>query len=77
MVTEILLSEFGLVTVDEAAKMRGCAVRTVQKWVADGILPALCAGKGRRGVYLLRAFTPPPRGRPAPSATRSSKRRKC
>ena len=79
MVSEIPLSEFGLLTVDGAAALRGWRVRTVQKWIADGLLPAVCAGKGRRGVYLLRekdvrAFTPPTRGRPTSSATRKTVR---
>jgi hypothetical protein len=70
MLSEIPLSEYGLMTVDEAAAARGWVVRTVQKWITDGLLPVVCAGHGKRGVYLLRekdvkAFTPPPRGRPA------------
>ena len=67
MISEIPRAELGLMTVSEAAELRGWVVRTVQKWIADGLLPVVCAGDGRRGVYLLRVkdvktFTPPTRG---------------
>jgi predicted site-specific integrase-resolvase len=77
MISEIPLSDYGLVTVDDAAQRRGWVVRTVQKWIMDGLLPVVCAGKGKRGVYLLReedvtAFTPPARGRPKKDAPKKS-----
>lgn len=34
--------------------MLGAAERTVQKWVMDGLLPALSVGGGKRSAYLLR-----------------------
>lgn len=70
MVSEIPLSEFGLLTVEGAAAARGWGVRALQNWINGGLIPAARAGTGRRCVFLLRkadvdAFTAPPRGRPA------------
>jgi excisionase family DNA binding protein len=68
-VTEISRESVGLLSVAEAAQRRGWSVSAVQKWIADGRLPAVVAGGGRRTVYLLRVrdvdrFVPPKRGRP-------------
>jgi hypothetical protein len=68
----------------EACQVREWVARTVQKWIADGLLPILCAGYGKRGVHLLRekdvkAFTPPPLGKrpktekPAPKKGKAKK----
>ena len=69
MSSEIPLSKYGLVTVDDAAATKGWAVRSVQNWIAAGLIPFVRAGTGRRCVYLLReedvkTFIPPARGRP-------------
>ena len=69
MISEIPRSEYGLETVHEAATRRRLKVRSVQNWIAAGLLPVVCAGTSRRRVYLLRikdvdAFKPRPRGRP-------------
>ncbi|WP_439622334.1 helix-turn-helix domain-containing protein [Gemmata sp.] len=74
MVREIALKDVGLLSVADAAAELGAAPRTVQKWIADGLLPVVVAGGGMRTVYLLRAadvkgFTPPPMGRPRKDAT--------
>lgn len=66
---EIPLSRVGLLTVPETAEQLGRSIRGVQKLIADGRIPVVIAGTGRRIVYLIRAvdvkkFTPPPRGRP-------------
>lgn len=85
MNSEIPLSAFGLMTVEEACAARSWVPRTVQKWLTDGKLPAVRIGAGKRTVYLLRvtdvnSFTPPPMGRPkaspAPTASRAKKSRK-
>lgn len=82
MISEVRRSDYGLMTVEEAAARRGWAVRTVQKWILDGLLPVVCAGHGKRGVYLLRqkdvdGFEPPARGRPpkADAPVRKGKRK--
>lgn len=69
---EIPLSEFGLMTVAEACAAKGWAAKTVQNWIGAGLLPAVVIGAGRSARFLLRksdvkAFVPPPRGRPPSS----------
>lgn len=68
---ELNLSDFGLLTVQQVAESRGCHPRTVQRWIAAGLLPAVpIQGSGPHPVYLVpakieRKFTPPPKtGRP-------------
>jgi excisionase family DNA binding protein len=68
-VREVPLSSVGLLSVAEAAAALDAAERTVQKWIQDGLLPAVVAGAGMRTVHLLRlsdvkAFVKPVRGRP-------------
>lgn len=68
-VVAIPLADLGLLTVEDAAAAHGRGVRAVQRWIADGDLPAVVIGGGNRAVYLLRKsdvarFTPPERGRP-------------
>jgi excisionase family DNA binding protein len=68
-VREVPLSSVGLLSVAEAAAALDAAERTVQKWIQDGLLPAVVAGAGMRTVHLLRlsdvkAFEKPARGRP-------------
>jgi excisionase family DNA binding protein len=80
VVNEISMSEFGLVTVEEAASFHECEPRTVQKWIKDGLIPVLRAGPGQRCVYLLRekdvkAFTAPPMGRPKKEKPPARKRK--
>lgn len=64
------LAEVGLISVKDAAERRGWSVKSVQNWIAAGLIPCAVAGGGMRTVFLLRladvdAFTEPPRGRPA------------
>lgn len=73
------LSDFGLVTVEEAAAARGWAVRTVQRWIADDLLPAVAVGEGRNRKHLLAAadvdaFTPPARGAPVGNQNAAKKK---
>jgi hypothetical protein len=69
-VVQIPLADSGLLSVEAVAARHGCTPRAVQRWVADGLLPAHVIGSGNRTVYLIRArdlkrFAPPARGRPA------------
>ena len=69
-VREISLESLGLISVEDAAALKGVTPRSVQRWIADGLLPAIQAGSGNKLVYLLRRrdverFTVPARGRPA------------
>ena len=71
MADERPLSEVGLCTPEEAAARRlpPVAVRTVQRWIENGYLPAYPVGTGRYRRFLLRikdvdAFTPPSAGAP-------------
>jgi len=86
-VDEVPLSEFGLVSVEDFAKKCKRDVRAVQRWIADGAIPAVVVGSGNRTTFLLRKsdvqrFTPPPRGRPrleersrkAPGSRRTARR---
>lgn len=66
---EFTLESVGLCTAEEAARMKDKAVRTVQRWIEDGDIPAAVIGSGRYKKYLLKikdveAFTPAPRGAP-------------
>ncbi len=77
------LSEVGLETVATAAARKGWAPKTVQNWIAAGLLAA-CPVGGGRGTLLLRvadvdAFTPPVRedGRGRPLTVRKRRRRKA
>lgn len=64
------LAEFGLVTVAEAAELKGRGVRAVQRWIADGQLkPVKVEVGGGRVLYLLKrkdveAFEPRRPGAP-------------
>ena len=66
------LSDYGLLSVADAAARRGVSARTVQRWVAIGGIPVALAAAGRNGtggVYLipvkeLDAFQPGPMGAP-------------
>ncbi len=77
---EIALSKFGLLTVEEAAARRGCAVRTVQRWIEDGLIPCVPVGPaGRNRKYLVQvtdldAFEPAPAG--APPGNQNAKKEK-
>ncbi len=69
MVKKISAESLGLCEIADAAIRLGAAERTVQKWVFDGLIPALPVGKGRRLAYLVRladvdAFRRPTMGRP-------------
>ena len=68
-VVEIPLKRMGLLTIQEVAAMHGRGVRVVQRWIADGRIPAVVVGSGNRTVFLVRVedakkFTAPPNGRP-------------
>jgi excisionase family DNA binding protein len=75
-VAEIPRIDAGWLTTAEAAERRGWSLSAVQKWVAEGLLPAMLVGSGRnRTSYLLRVkdvdrFVPPVRGRPWPKKER-------
>lgn len=49
------LSQFGLLTLDEAAALRGVDPRTVRRWIASDLLPAVAVTGPGRVVYLVRA----------------------
>jgi hypothetical protein len=79
-VLRFFLADVGLETVAEAAARRGWAPKTVQNWIARGLLAACPVGPGR-GVYLLRvadvdALVPPERedGRGRPLAVRKKRK---
>lgn len=68
---ELDLADYGLMTVQQVAESRGCHPRTVQRWIADGLLSAVSVrGQGPHAVYLVpvkleRKFVPPVKtGRP-------------
>lgn len=74
MPVEIPLSSLGLLTVAEAADLKGWQVRTLQRWIQDGRIPVVVVGGGMRTVYLLRRkdvnrFKEPDRGRPTDKVT--------
>lgn len=63
------LADYGLMTAAEVAKLKNVSLRTVGTWVAKGYLAAVDLGQDNRRFLLLdaaevRAFTPPPAGRP-------------
>lgn len=65
----IPLSELGLMTVEEAARERGCDPSTVRRWASRGEIPVVQVGTGRSAKFLLRktdldAFTPRSAGAP-------------
>lgn len=77
---ELPLSLLGVVSVDDWAAELGRTTRAVQRWIARGLIPAFVVGAPPRQTYLLRvadvkAFTPPPVGRP-PKGTPAKPRRK-
>jgi predicted site-specific integrase-resolvase len=49
----IPLSDFGLMTVAEAAAHRGITPRAVLNWINAGLLPVTVAGTGLKRVYLI------------------------
>lgn len=66
-VNEIPHESLGLISVEDAAVEKGVTVRSVQRWVTAGWIPAVVIGTGKRASYLLRRvdlvhFTPPPSG---------------
>ena len=68
-VVAIPLRKMGLRTIEEFAAIHGRGVRAVQRWIADGQIPAVVLGSGNRTLYLVRAedatgFVPPVNGRP-------------
>lgn len=72
------LSEFGLMTVEEAATVRGCDPSTVRRWASRGEIPVLQVGTGRSAKFLLRksdvdGFSPKPVGAPAGNANATKK----
>lgn len=69
MIDAIPLADFGLCTVEEAAERLHSNVRSVQRWIARGLIPAVIVRGGERPWYLLRLvdvgrFQPPPVGYP-------------
>lgn len=67
-VVRIPIEDTEWLTVEGAAAVHGVGERAVQRWITNGLLPALQIGEGRP-VYLLRRrdveqFAPTPRGRP-------------
>lgn len=65
----IPLSEFGLVSVEEAARLRNCDPSTIRRAASRGDLPCVVVGAGRSAKFLLRktdveAFEARPRGAP-------------
>ena len=78
---EIPLSDLGMVSVEVWATQIGVSLRAVQRWIADGRIPAAAVGAGNRITYLLRlcdvnGFTLPLRGRPVGPPKRPKKPRK-
>ncbi len=76
----IPLAELGLVTVEEAARMKSCDSTTVRRWARRGELPVVVVGSGRSAKYLLRksdvdAFTPNSVGAPEGNRNAAKKKR--
>jgi excisionase family DNA binding protein len=76
----LALAEFGLMTVDEAAALRGCDPSTVRRWASRGEIPVLVVGEGRSAKFLLRkadveAFAPNPVGAPEGNQNAVKKKR--
>jgi len=79
---EFFLSDVGLETVGEACARRGWAPKTLQNWIARGLIAACKVGSGR-GFLLLRtadvdALVPPVRedGRGRPMTPRKPRKPK-
>jgi excisionase family DNA binding protein len=53
--TVVSLSAYGLLTVPEAASLRGVSERTVQRWVETDGIPVVLLGTDRNRVYLIPA----------------------
>lgn len=73
------LEPYGLLTVEQAAKRRGVAPRTVQRWVENDGISVVLLGTARNRVYLipvaeLDAYVPGPKG--APKGNRFAKKTK-
>ena len=72
------LSAYRLATVAEVAAEQGCTTAAVQRWITDGLLPAVLIA-GQRPTYLidrraLKRFVRPTQGRPRkPAAKRGVK----
>lgn len=65
----IPLSDLGLLTVDDAAALRGVHERTIRAWVRQGRLPVVLVGSSNRQTLLFRKrdverVKAPARGRP-------------
>lgn len=76
---EIPLSDVGLMTVEEAASVKGCDPSTVRRWASRGDIPVIVVGAGRSRKFLLRktdvdGFTAPPVG--APKGSRNAAKKK-
>jgi hypothetical protein len=66
---ELLLSDFGLETTEQAAARRGQSPATLRALVAKGAIPAVVVGSGRSARYLVRPAdvdAVPVRGKGAP-----------
>lgn len=78
---EVSLSKFGLLTVRQAAELRGVDRKTIQRWVGAGHVTAVPLDMGgKHGAYLVieaevKAFVPEPAGRRA-SETKPTRRAK-
>lgn len=67
---KIPASDFGLISVEDAAARRNVNERTIRAWITGDLLPVVVVGSGKRETYLLRAadvaaLIPPRRGAPA------------
>lgn len=70
---ELCLSEFGLETVEDAARRRNRSVEAVRVWIRSGAIPVLIVGAGRSARFLVRVrdvdgYQPAPRGAPTGNA---------
>jgi excisionase family DNA binding protein len=66
---QVALADVGLMTVEEAAAVKGCDPSTVRRWASRGDIPVIVVGSGRSAKFLLRktdvdGFTPGPVGAP-------------
>jgi excisionase family DNA binding protein len=65
----VALADVGLMSVEEAAAVKGCDPSTVRRWASRGDIPVIVVGTGRSAKFLLRktdvdGFTPGPVGAP-------------